>query len=79
MKDCLNYYNYGKPRHFARDCSEQDKSTPKQGNARDCALTQGEVESGTSQVVARSYLWDLYCLKKCVLSPYLRERFDPEI
>ena len=51
-KDCLNCYSYGKPGHFARDCPEKDKSTPKQGNARDCTLTQGEAEAGTSQVVA---------------------------
>ena len=51
-KDCLNCYSCGKPRHFARDCFEQDKPIPKQGNAGDCALTQGEAKFGTSQVVA---------------------------
>ena len=50
-KDCLNCYSYEKLGHFAQDFSEQDKSTPKQSNAGDCALIQGKTESGTSQVV----------------------------
>ena len=53
-KDCLNYYSCERPGHFGHDCSDQDKSTPKQGNAGDCALAQGEAESGTSLVVAGS-------------------------
>ena len=51
-KDCLNCYGCGKPGHFVRGCPEQVKSTPKQGNAGGCALTQGEAELSTSQVVA---------------------------
>ena len=41
-----------KPRHFARECPELGKSDQKQGNARVYALTQGEVEAGTSKIVA---------------------------
>ena len=47
----MNCYSCRKPGHFALDFSEQDKSTPKQGNARVYALTQGEANAGTFQVV----------------------------
>ena len=52
MKDYLNCYSCGKLGHFDRDCPDQEKSTPKQGNVGYCALTQGETDVGTSQAVA---------------------------
>ena len=51
-KSLLNCYNYGKPGNFDCDCLEQGKFGQKQGNARVYASTQGEVEAGTSKVVA---------------------------
>ena len=42
-KDCLDCYNCGKPGYFAQDCQEQERSNPKQGNARMYALTQGRL------------------------------------
>ena len=47
----MNCYSCGKPRQLGLDCLEQDKLTLKQGNARVYALTQGEADIGTSQVV----------------------------